>query len=178
MKKPSERTSKSSLAGFILLLALTTIAAGCPGGEKYQRKPAPPPPHPKTGSGTVAAGRVFTPNEEEVISREMRDITTRMATIVLMRDKELPESSAAIKRDLMKFAERDALIESASLETLLYMKSILDREVREQRWDVEDNIHNPAGVKFILEHEARERYLKTLNSLIDLKSETNSRKNL
>lgn len=150
-----------------LFLVILLLFSGCPGGPKYQRKPAPPPPRPKTGTGSGNSSNIFTDGEEEAIGREMRDLTARLVTIVFVRKNELPESSANIKRDLMKFAERDTVLESANRETLLYLRTVIEKEIREHRNDVEANMHNPAGIQFMLEREARRRYLEKLDMLIE-----------
>ncbi|TET39366.1 MAG: hypothetical protein E3J72_00625 [Planctomycetota bacterium] len=151
-----------------IFLTIALILAGCT--EKEIRRPAPPPPRPKTGTGTSTARSPFTANEEKTIRREMNDLISRFAKIILMREQDLPESSANIQRDLMKFSEREALLESASHDTLVFFQTILKRESARLLVDAKANRHNPYGTRFTLEHEARQRILQKVRTLIEEKA--------
>jgi hypothetical protein len=123
-----------------------------------------------TGTGTSTSRALFTPNEEKTIRREMNDVYSRSVKIILMREQDFPESTANIKRDLMKFSEREALLESASHDTLVYFQTMLKRESAQLLTDADSNRHNKYGTRFTLEHEARQRILERVRTLIEEKA--------
>jgi len=162
----------SSRLGTIVFLALCALLAaqrGCPCAQKEPRKPAPAPPRPQAAASTATGSAAFSAGEEEAIGREMRDITLRFAGIVLQREEGLPPSSAAMKCDVMSFEKREKLVASASPATLRVLRAALEQEETERRGEIKDNLHNPAGIQFILEREARRRMLDKLDSILEKK---------
>jgi len=153
---------------FPLILALAIIFAGCT--DQENRRPAPPPPRPKVGTGSGTARAKFNPNEEITIKREMNDVYSRLATIILMREQGLPKSSAIMKRNLMEFSERKALVDSAALGMLALIRNMLRKESARLQADALENRETRFGIRFTLEREARQRILEEINILIEKKT--------